>query len=162
MGIEAAAAALAIGAVTGASNYYQASQRNKSLRSAEDSARNAASVQQKQLVSQSETEREKAIRQARAIRGRALVSAAESGFALDSGDIDALLNAINSDAEINLNILRDNTKNSTELVQSRLAAQLAEYNGQTTSPFSSAFSGAIGGVGSGLGVANRLKILRDG
>lgn len=156
MGAAIAAAVLAggLGLTGAATNYVQAQQRNRSIRRASDSARQAASVQQKQLGDQADVEAERAIRQSRAIRARALVTAAGSGFDVGSGDVDALLGAIGSDTELNMGIIRQNEENSLDMVRSRLDAQLAELASGKSSPFLSAFSGLLQGAQTGFSLTS--------
>lgn len=158
MGLEApmAAALLAggLGAAGAATSYVQAKQKNRSIRRASDSARQAASVQQKQLGDQADVEAERAIRQSRAIRARALVNAAGSGFDVGSGDVGALLGAIGSDTELNVGIIRQNEQNSLDLVRSRLDAQLAELSAGKSNLFLSAFSGLLQGAQTGFSLTS--------
>lgn len=156
MGVELAVAA-GLALAGGATSYVQAEQRNKSIRSAKNAASEAAAVQSKQLRDQSAVESEKALRQARAIKARALVNAAGSGFDVGSGDVDALLAAIASDTDLNLSIIGQNTTNSTNLVQSRLNAQKAELNSNAANPFLSTFQGLLAGANTGFSLVSGYK-----
>lgn len=153
--LEVGLAAVALAGA--ATSYSQAQQKNRSIRRASDSARQAALVQQKQLGDQADVEAERAIRQSRAIRARALVNAAGSGFDVGSGDVDSLLGAINSDTELNIGILRQNEENSIGLVRSRLDAQLAELASGKSNLFLNTTSGLLSGAQTGFSLASGAK-----
>lgn len=162
MGLPAAIAALTLTAAAGGvTNYVQAREQAKSARKASASAREAAATQKRQLGDQASVEREKQIRQARAIQARALVSAAESGFSIQSGDVDALLAAIDSDAALNLDIIDQNLASNQALVDSRAQASIAEYESRTTSPLLSAFQGTLGGATTGFALIAGANALSD-
>lgn len=158
MGVElAVVAGLAIAGA--ATSYKQAQEKNRSIRSAKHAAAQAAGVQAKQIRDQSAVESEKTLRQAKAIRARALVNAAGSGADIGSGDVDALLAAITSDTDLNLSIIDQNATNSANLVQSRLNAQKAELNSNAANPFLSTFQGLLAGANSGFSLTSGYKSL---
>ena len=164
MGAEAALAGvlLAAGAGVGAvSNVVQNQQKKKDADKAKSSAANAAAIQSKQVQQQAALERQKALRVSQITRARAVASAAESGFAVDSGDVDALLDSIASDAGINLGVIDQNRQNSLDLIESRRQAEFAQLDSTVENPFPYALIGGLGGVATGLSLVQASDAIGD-
>jgi len=161
MGVESIALPLLLSAAGAATSYIGAAQQEKQAKKAQKSTKQAAAVQTTQLNDQAALERAKALRQSRAIRARALVSAASSGFGTDSGDVDQLLQALASDTEINLDVIDQNRDNNVALVNSRKDAELASIRAKESSPFLDAFTGLFGGAQLGLGIQSGIDGIND-
>lgn len=162
MGVEAAIAALAVSsAIGGATSYMQAQQRNRAARRSIQSARESASVQSTQVTNQANQERARRIEQARIVRARALAAAGETGFAVDSGDVGAILGAIGYDTTADLGAINQNRSNSLDYIQSVLSGRIAEARGSQSSLLLSGFTGALGGFSTGLQLFNAGASLND-
>lgn len=153
MGVEVALMA-GMALAGGAASYTQAQQRNRAARRSIQSSREAASVQTRQVTAQAGQERENRIRQARLVQARALAAAGESGFSTDSGDVGAILGAIQTDTGTDLSNLATNRNNSLDYIQSQLEARIAEARGQQSNLLMSGFTGALGGLSTGLSLYN--------
>ena len=151
LAILALGAAAAAAGTSAYSSYASAEQQNDAAKRSMESVARGAAVQQKQLLSAADVERDKRISEERAITGRLRVAMGEAGVM--GGSYDALQRQVDWDTARSLDILNTNLLSQQELVQSGAQANLAQLSGSYHSPVLGAFLGGMQGAQSGLAIA---------
>lgn len=151
MAFGAVPAALAIGGTLfgGATSAMQARSQNRAISRAASSQQNAARTQAQQLSNQSSVEKLRRQREAAQIRGRLRVAAGEAGVGL-GGTTAALMRQADSDEQLNVNMIDQNTRNQLARINTGLAANVTSLSSQIRSPILDAFAGGVGGFQTGL------------
>ena len=180
---EAVVAAIIISSVTAAASagisYDQARTRNKAMKKSQASARKifesrstALRDRRKSSIKGVLEKRDLAVLQqsagANKAKGQIRVAMAGAGLSTGSGSGLSLLKDIESQQELNNYILRENTRNALEGIQSGFKAnsinamasfeqQFNAAQAQMSNAALSAFASGLGGAGTGLAITGGLK-----
>ena len=155
-GLIAAIVAAIAGSVTSA---IGASSQRKAANRAMESEKQAAAIKAKQLRVQNDAKVAEVIKQQRAIRGRAVAVAADSGFGIGSDDFGSLTNEIDLNAGLNVERLDQNLYNDLRYLDSQLQASLDRLNSSKPDVFSSSLVGGLQMGATGLALGSGLSDL---
>lgn len=149
-----------LGLIGAASSYSQAKSQNDAIKKSQESTREAASANARQIQQATNIEVQKERQRMNRVRAILRVQAAEAGGSLDDGSYGALGRQALIDNEFNTLVARTNEANQLAALGSRMRASLIDLDSRRTNPLLDAFTGSVANAGTGLSMGTSINQLR--
>lgn len=145
---------IALAVAGAAASAKQASDQNKAIKRSMQASRDAAAVQDGQIIDQGEVEAMKRRNEAAMIRARLRVAGAEAGTG-DGGT--SLMTQAAYDEALNQNLIDRNVINERRRLSSGLQADLTALRGRAVNGILAAFQGGLQGASTGLQISSAVN-----